>query len=69
MAWYWIILIILGYIIMWAVTSIILSRIFHDNSGASECFGVLWPIALPVIPLVLLRILIGKLVEKFGYKG
>jgi hypothetical protein len=54
MAWYYIILIILGYILMSAITGAIVIREIGEEEPAM--LGILWPIALPM----LLALIIGR---------
>lgn len=50
MEWYWIIAIIFGYIVMWAICSIIGYRTGLEDGdiGTLTALGLLWPIFLPI---------------------
>lgn len=52
MSWYWIILIIVGYIIMGGITAILVENLFdEDNDVKLGIYGVIWP---PIILGILL---------------
>lgn len=58
MEWYLIVLICLGYYIMWIVTSIFLSRTFDDE--VAPYLSIVWPVMLPLGILMWLTEKYGK---------
>ena len=57
MEWYWIVLVCIGYYVMWIITSILANRI-----GGEDCYviaGMIWPVTLPFAIVI-------WFVEKYG---
>lgn len=55
MSWYWILLIVIGYLIIWVITSVCLVKIsnaaeddFNELTGPL-CVGMFWPASLPMV--------------------
>lgn len=61
MHWYWIVLIILGYILLWGLTSSLLYKI--SPLGYEDClaWGALFPFTLPLAIVVIVFNLFSKL--------
>lgn len=70
MSWYIIVLLVFLYIVIWILTSVILSRKWKKKNSIDDAvlYGMMWPIIVMVSPLILLYFIIMKIVEKFGYK-
>lgn len=70
MSWYIIVLLVFLYIVIWILTSVILSRKWKKKNSIDDAvlYGMMWPIIVMVSPLILLNFVIMKIVEKFGYK-
>lgn len=62
MAWYWIILIVIGYLILWSITAVIFSKNTTLDDGSVIMLGLLLPVTLPIAIVLLLY---RKLLEKF----
>lgn len=65
MAWYWIVLIVIGYILIWILTSVItykhIEGTFDIEIVPSVAVGMLWPITLP---FALIGAIVKLIVEK-----
>lgn len=65
MAWYWNLLIVIGYTLIWILTSVITYKSIEGTSDIepvpSVIAGMLWPI---VIPLALVGAIVKRIVEK-----
>ena len=52
MAWYWIVLIVIGYLIIWILTSVITYKHIEETVDVelipSVLAGMCWPIVLPI---------------------
>lgn len=69
MSWYLIVLLIIFYIVMWSITTIILTRLAKSsNSELWIPFGAIWPLVLMCVPLVAVILLVEEVVDKYGYK-
>lgn len=70
MSWYIIVLLVFLYIVIWILTSVILSRKWKRKNSTDDAvlYGMIWPIIVMVSPLILLNFVIMKIVERFGYK-
>ena len=64
MKWYWIILMILGYYLIWSVATLIYYH-FEKDRFVAKIFGMLWPITIPITLLILPFIVIDKLLDKY----
>ena len=68
MNWYWIVLIVIGYICVWIVSSIIISRALKINdSYLCTSVGLFWPIIIMVSPIILLYYGVMYVFNKFKY--
>lgn len=68
MNWYWIVLIVIGYICVWIVSSIIISRVIKsDDSYVCTLAGLFWPIIIVVSPIFLLLCGVTYVFDKFKY--
>ena len=69
MSWYWIILIVVCYVLLSAVTCIVLSRVAKITD---ECItvlsGIFWPLVVILLPITMLMILLYEIVDRYGYK-
>ena len=66
MAWYWIILIVIGYLLMWGISWGILVKIDnnHDEEDWSAFVALLWPVLICTIPFAIIVIIGRELIEK-----
>lgn len=69
MAWYWILLICLGYLLMVLVTTVVarLLDIFWEDE-LIILIGMFWPVAVPISILVFIFIAINALSEELTKK-
>lgn len=67
MSWYWIVLIVVCYVLLSAVTCIIFSRVAKTNDEIIVLFGIFWPLIVILLPIILLIILLDKIVDKYRY--
>ena len=68
MNWYWIVLIIIGYICVWIVSSIIISIVLkNDDSYMCTLAGLFWPIIVMLSPIILLLYGVMYVFDKFKY--
>ena len=58
MAWYWIVLIIIGYFLMGSILSGLVERLFQDEILGVITF-IMWPLVLIILPLTLFQELIS----------
>lgn len=70
MSWYIIVLLVFLYIVIWILTSIILSRKWKRKNSIDDAtlYGMMWPFIIMGSPFIPLKFVIMKIVEKFGYK-
>lgn len=69
MSWYWIVLIGAFYVLLSAVTCVVLSRATKITDGELiVSLGIFWPLLVIALPIIMLIILLEKLVDKYGYK-
>ena len=69
MSWYWIVLIVVCYVLLSAVTGIVLSRVAKDaESGLIVLIGMFWPLIVISLPIMVLIILLYEIVDKYRYK-
>ena len=69
MSWYWIVLIVIGYILLSAVACVVLSRTMKTTDNAIiVLFGMFWPLFIISLPIIILMILLNKIIDKYGYK-
>lgn len=65
MAWYWIVLIVIGYMLIWILTSVITYKHIEGTVDIeivpSVICGMLWPIMLP---FALVGVIVKLIVEK-----
>ena len=65
MAWYWIVLIVIGYTLIWILTSVItykhIAGAFDEDPVPAIVAGILWPI---IIPFALVEAIVRLIVEK-----
>lgn len=65
MAWYWIILIVIGYIVIATLTAIFCYRVMDDDIDVAALEGFVWPLILPIIclasPIVLIITILNRL--------
>ena len=69
MAWYWIVLIVIGYFIMGILTALIYSAYDKElDEDYLVVFAACWPVmlafAILIAPFALLRKIIGKLIKR-----
>ena len=65
MAWYWIVLIVIGYMLMWILTSVITYKHIEGTPDIdivpSTIVGMLWP---AMLPFILVGAIVKSIVEK-----
>lgn len=65
MAWYWIVLILIGYMLIWILTSVITYKHIEGTCDVeivpSVIVGMIWPI---IIPFALVGGIVKLIVEK-----
>jgi len=65
MAWYWIVLIIVGYVLIGILTALIYAAYGEDYDDQLAMFAVFWPVMLPIAivtaPFALFHWIIDKL--------
>ncbi len=63
MIWYWKLLIVIGYLLIWALTTFICMKFFETASTGVDIFlGLIWPLSLPLMAIALIGEGIGLLV-------
>ena len=69
MSWYWIVLIVIGYILISAVTCVVVSRTTKTvDSGIVVLSGMFWPLFIVSLPIIMLIELLYLAIDKYGYK-
>ncbi len=69
MSWYWIILIFVCYVLLSAVTCIVLSIVTKNTDDSIiVLFGMFWPLVVILLPVIMLIILLYEIVDRYGYK-
>ena len=69
MNWHWIVLIVVCYVLLSAITCIILSRMAKSaDSGIIVLFGIFWPVFVILLPVIMFIILLYEIVDKCRYK-
>ena len=69
MSWYWIILIVVCYVLLSAVTCIVLSRVAKiTDEYITVLSGIFWPLVVILLPITMLMILLYEIVDRYGYK-
>lgn len=72
MAWYWIVLIVLGYLVMWISSAIAHYDLYKDDSThdaiLSGVSGFFWPILLVLVLVRLPFVLVGQLAKFLNKK-
>lgn len=68
MSWYMIILLIALYIVIWVITSVLLSRWAKNASPGRVYVGLFWPFVIVIIPLLILILAVEEIVKKYGFK-
>ena len=61
MHWYWIILIILGYILLWGLTASLLYKFFHPYDEECLILGFMFPFTLPLALVIAVFSVFDKL--------
>ena len=65
MDWYWIVLIIFGYIVIGAVVGAVIYNLFYYNTiwlteDDCVCAGIFWPIVVAIAPLIIVFAFVYK---------
>ena len=69
MAWYWIVLIVVCYVLLSIVTCLVLSKVAKDaETGLIVLFGIFWPLVIMSLPLIMFVMLLFEIVDKYSYK-
>lgn len=59
MAWYWIVLMVIGYIFMAIVTGVLYGVVLDEETDVCTLAGFFWPVMLPIfivmLPVMLLH--------------
>lgn len=61
MTWYFVVLIVIGYFIMWIITSFIMSH--GDPDPGCVFIGFLWPGIIAALPIVMSFVLVEKILN------
>lgn len=61
MAWYWVVLIFIGYCLFAGITYGIIAYSYDDDGIGF--FGLMWPISLPCILMVIIGRIVRKILE------
>lgn len=51
MEWYFVVLICIGYLAMWTITSILVSKVMCDEE-MGPALGFWWPVILPIVTVI-----------------
>lgn len=69
MSWYWIVLIFVCYVLLSAVTCIVLSIVTKNTDDSIiVLFGMFWPLVVLLLPIVTLILLLYEIVDRYGYR-
>lgn len=69
MSWYWIVLIFVCYVLLSAVTCIVLSIVTKNTDDSIiVLFGMFWPLVVLLLPIITLILLLYEIVDRYGYK-
>lgn len=63
MAWYWIVLIVIGYIFMAIVTGVLYGAVLDEKTDMCTIAGAFWPVMLPFLILMLPFMLIHAILD------
>lgn len=63
MAWYWIVLIVIGYIFMAIITGVLYGVVLEDDTEMCTIDGIFWPIMLPLFIFMLPFMLIHAILD------
>lgn len=63
MAWYWIVLIVIGYIFMSIVTGVLYGVVLDEETDMCTIAGAFWPVMLPFLILMLPFMLIHAILD------
>ena len=65
MAWYWIVLIVIGYIFIAIITGVLYGVVLEEDTDMCTLAGTFWPIMLPIfivmLPVMLLHAILDCL--------
>ena len=64
MTWYFVVLIVIGYVIMWIITSAIMAN--GNNDLGCVVVGFFWPGVIAVLPIVMCGLLVKKILDVFS---
>ena len=68
MEWYCIVLIVVGYLLMWIVSAVIIARTTSYDIDDSNIAGFFWPISLPIVLVKFFIVRLDGLVDDIEYK-
>ncbi len=68
MAWYWIVLIIVGYFLIGILTAFIYLVYGEDDEEALVMFGALWPVFLPVAIVIAPFVLFYWIIDNIFFR-
>lgn len=63
MSWYWVVLIVLGYLVIAVLTGVIYGAVLEEDSEMSTLAGMFWPVMLPIFICMLPFILVHEILE------
>ncbi len=65
MSWYWIVLIVVCYILLSAVTCLVFSKVATDTENeVIVLLGIFWPLVVILLPIIMLVILLYNIVDE-----
>ena len=65
MSWYWIILIVLGYLVVAVITGVLYGVVLDEEEDMCTIEGVFWPVMLPIFICMLPFIIVDEVLDLF----
>lgn len=63
MSWYWIILIVLGYLVVAVITGVLYGVVLDEDNEMCTIAGVFWPVMLPIFICMLPFVIIHEILD------
>lgn len=63
MSWYWIILIVLGYLVVAVITGVLYGVVLDEEEDMCTLAGVFWPVMLPIFICMIPFIIIHEILD------
>lgn len=63
MSWYWIVLIVLGYLVVAVLTGVLYGAVLDEDEDICTLFGVFWPVMLPIFICILPFIIVQAILD------